>query len=150
MLVFKPFQWEICHNTLQQSWITIKSQHFHQKKNQTSVLSIWIRYRINWIISTVHRDKKCFFIFLASDKLLAALGSGIGTGSVFCHSSSFQDNVSSKEGMTQTFFFICKKSKKWFLLLCFCPFCVNGKGRCFAQGKCTSNSRSLSEHMYFE
>ena len=33
MLVFRPFQWEIGHNTLQQSWITIKSQHFHPKKS---------------------------------------------------------------------------------------------------------------------
>ena len=33
MLVLRPFYWEIGHNTLKQSWITIKSQHFPPKKS---------------------------------------------------------------------------------------------------------------------
>ena len=55
--------------------------------------SMWFSNRINWIISEVQASKKFFFIFLASKQLPAALGNGIGTGSVFCLSFSFSHNV---------------------------------------------------------
>ena len=57
------------------------------------VLSIWIGYRINWIISEVQASKFFFFIFLASKELLAPLRSKIGTCSVFCHSFSVSPGV---------------------------------------------------------
>ena len=57
--------------------------------------SMWFSNRINWIISEVQASKNFFFIFLASKQLQAALGSGIGTGSVFC--LSFSNNVNSSK-----------------------------------------------------
>ena len=63
------------------------------KKLDISVLSIWIGYQINWIISIFKVSKKMFFILSASKKLLAPLRSGIGTCSVFCHSFSVSPNV---------------------------------------------------------
>ena len=54
---------------------------------------MWFSNRINWIISEVQASKIFFFIFLASKQLPAALGNGIGTGSVFCLSFSFLHNV---------------------------------------------------------
>ena len=92
--ILDHFQWENGHNPLQQSWITIKSQPFPPKKLDLSVLSIWIGYRINWIISEVQASKIFFFIFLASKKLLAPLRSRIGTCLVFCHSFSVSHGVS--------------------------------------------------------
>ena len=65
---------------------------FPPYENQTSVLSIWMGYRINWIISEV-QGNNFFFIFLASKKLLAPLRSKIGTGSVICHSFSVSPGV---------------------------------------------------------
>ena len=91
--ILDHFQWENGHNPLQQSWITIKSQPFPPKKLDLSVLSIWIGYRINWIISKVQASKIFFFIFLASKELLAPLRSKIGTCSVFCHSFSVSPGV---------------------------------------------------------
>ena len=38
------------------------------------VLSIWIRYRINWIISAVHRDKFFFFHFFSIRQATSSLG----------------------------------------------------------------------------
>ena len=57
------------------------------------VLSIWIGYRINWIISEVQASKIFFFIIVALKKLLAPLRSIIGTCSVFCHSFSVSPGV---------------------------------------------------------
>ena len=74
------------------SWITIKSQPFPPKKLDLLVLSIWIGYRINWIISEVQASN-FFFIFLASKKLQAPLRSRIRTCSVFCHSFSVSPGV---------------------------------------------------------
>ena len=42
-------------------------------------LSMWFSNQINWIISEVQRQKKNLMIFLTSDKVLAMLGSWIGT-----------------------------------------------------------------------
>ena len=54
----------------------MKIQPFHQKKLDHLVLSIWIRYQINWIISEVQVIEKKKIV---SNKLLAPLRSGIGT-----------------------------------------------------------------------
>ena len=100
--ILDQIQWENGHNILQQSGITIESQPFPPKKFDLSVLSIWIGYRINWIISEVQGNKFFFFIFLASKKLLAPLRSRIGTCSVFCHSFSVSPGVRAKfENMFQ-------------------------------------------------
>ena len=72
----------------------MKSQPFPPKKLDPSVLSNWIGYRINWIISEVQVGKKFFFTFSASKKLLAPLKSRIGTWLVFCHSFSVSPGVS--------------------------------------------------------
>ena len=45
--------------------------------------SMWFSNRINWIISDVQAKKFFLIIFLASNKVLAMLGSWIGTCSVF-------------------------------------------------------------------
>ena len=58
--ILDHFQWENGHNPLQQSWITIKSQPFLPKKLDLSVLSIWIAYLMNQIISKVQKQKKGF------------------------------------------------------------------------------------------
>ena len=93
MLVFRSFQWEIGHNTLQQSWITIKGQHFHPKKSDLGPVHLdQISDKLDYL--SCPSGQFFFFIFLASDKLLAALGSGIGTCSFFFHSLSLQHNVS--------------------------------------------------------
>ena len=49
--------------------------------------------RINWIISEVQRQNFFLKVFSSSNKVLAALGSGIGTCSVFLHSFPFLGNV---------------------------------------------------------
>ena len=48
---------------------------------------------INWIISEVQRQNFFLKVFSPLDKVLAVLGSGIGTCSVFLHSFPFKDNV---------------------------------------------------------
>ena len=87
--ILHHFQWENDHNPLWQIWITIKSQPFPPKKLDPLVLSIWIGYQINWIISEV-QVSKFFFSFFQHRKsfLLAPLRSRIGTCSGFCHSFS--------------------------------------------------------------
>ena len=45
--------------------------------------SMWFSNQINWIISNVQAKKFFLIIFLASNKVLAMLGSWIGTCSVF-------------------------------------------------------------------
>ena len=59
------------------------------------VLSICIPKRINGIISEVQLWKKKLFLVLTSGKFLEALGSGIGTGSIFCLSFSLSNRVNS-------------------------------------------------------
>jgi hypothetical protein len=49
--------------------------------------------RINWIISDVQAKKFFLIIFLASNRVLAMLGSWIGTCSVFFHSYSVSPGV---------------------------------------------------------
>ena len=49
---------------------------------------MWFSNRINWIISNVQGKNFFLIILLASDKVLAMLGSWIGTCSVFFHSYS--------------------------------------------------------------
>ena len=51
-------------------------------------LSMWFSNRMNRIISEVQRQKNFLMIFLTSDKVLAMLGSWIGTCLVFLHSHS--------------------------------------------------------------
>ena len=55
--------------------------------------SMWFSNRINWIISDVQAKKFFLIIFLASNKVLAMLGSWIGTCSVFFHSYSVSPGV---------------------------------------------------------
>ena len=50
--------------------------------------------RINWIISEVQRQNFFLKVFSSSYKVLAALGSGSRTCSVFLHLFPFQGNVS--------------------------------------------------------
>ena len=56
-------------------------------------LSMCFSKRINWIISEVQRQNFFLKVFSSSDKVLAALGSGIGTCSVFLHSFPSQGNA---------------------------------------------------------
>ena len=55
--------------------------------------SMWFSNRINWIISDVQAKNFFLIIFLASNKVLAMLGSWIGTCSVFFHSYSVSPGV---------------------------------------------------------
>ena len=57
--------------------------------------SMWFSNRINWIISDVQAKNFFLIIFLASNKVLAMLGSWIGTCSVFFHSYSVSPGVCS-------------------------------------------------------
>ena len=57
------------------------------------VLSICIPKRINGIISEVQLWKKISFLVSTSGKFLEALGTGIGTGSIFCLSFSLSNRV---------------------------------------------------------
>ena len=63
-------------------------------------LSMWFSNRINWIISDVQAKKFFLIIFLASNKVLAMLGSWIGTCSVFFHSYSVSPGVICHEVLT--------------------------------------------------
>ena len=57
------------------------------------VLSICIPKRINGIISEVQLWKRFLFLVLTLGKFLEALGSRIGTGSIFCLSFSLSNRV---------------------------------------------------------
>jgi hypothetical protein len=62
--------------------------------------SMWFSNRINWIISDVQGKKYFLITFLASNKVLAMLGSWIGTCSVFFHSYSVSPGVNSERHKT--------------------------------------------------
>ena len=66
--------------------------------------SMWFSNRINWIISDVQGKNFFLIIFLASNKVLAMLGSWIGTCSVFFHSYSVSPGVH------------CVRSLSWFVI----------------------------------
>ena len=70
-----------------------KKQTFSPKKFDLSVLSIWIGYQINRIISNVQLSNFFSFLVLAPGKFLESLWTIIGTGSVFYHLFSFSNNV---------------------------------------------------------
>ena len=75
--ILAHFQWETGHNSLKQSWITIKSKHFPSNFFDLSVLLNYLQCPII----------KLFFISCFSigelPRRLGALGIRIGTGSVF-------------------------------------------------------------------
>ena len=79
---------EISQNYVAFSYSKIKLQILQRVINTNLVLSIYIRYQINWIISKVF-----FSFFLASNKLLAPLRSEIGTCLIFRCQFSVLDNA---------------------------------------------------------
>ena len=73
MLVFRPFQWEICHNTLQQSWITIKNQHFHPKKSDLGPVHLdQISDKLDYL--SCPSGQKFFFHFFSFGQATSSLG----------------------------------------------------------------------------
>ena len=73
MLVFRPFQWEICHNTLQQSWITIKNQHFHTKKSDLGPVHLdQISDKLDYL--SCPSGQNFFFHFFSFGQATSSLG----------------------------------------------------------------------------
>ena len=73
MLVFRPFLWEICHKTLQQSWITIKSQHFHPKKSDFGPVHLdQISDKLDYL--NCPSGQKFFFHFFSIGQATSSLG----------------------------------------------------------------------------
>ena len=80
---------QLCYNGL---W-SFSHQKWSSIENSVRAVLGW---ESSLIISDGRQDRIYYFHLLSLDKLLAALGCGIGTCSIFCHSFSFQDNVRSR------------------------------------------------------